>query len=291
LAYPPHKVGEKYKWPDGTEEEWNYDTLRKLALKLTVDKNGKDATQEGFDPKNIVQYGYEPQYQDLRAVGSYFGAGTFLAPDGKTAQIPPEWVDAWKWMYDGIWKDHFIANGTVRNSQEYGAGNVFDTAKVAMALTHLWYTCCLTDAGNKWDVAVVPAHKGKTTSNFNADTFRILKQTKHPDEAFTVLSYLLNEASTELLNAYDALPARKADQAAFFKTKDEEFPQKVDWPVFLDMIPYADNPSFEGYMPNYNESFDLAQTFVDKLQTTDGLNVDNEIAQFQKELQAVFDKK
>lgn len=50
LNYPPHKYGEKYKWPDGTEVEWNYDTLRELAMKLTVDENGKDATEEGFDP-------------------------------------------------------------------------------------------------------------------------------------------------------------------------------------------------------------------------------------------------
>src|SRR5512135_817992 len=45
LNYPPTKVGEKYKWPDGTEEEWNYATLQKVAMKLTVDTNGKTADQ------------------------------------------------------------------------------------------------------------------------------------------------------------------------------------------------------------------------------------------------------
>jgi multiple sugar transport system substrate-binding protein len=167
---------------------------------------------------------------------------------------------------------------------------VFNSGKAAMALTHLWYTCCLTDAGGKWDVAVVPAHNGKITSNFNADTFRIMKDSKHPDEAFTVLSYLLNEASAQLLDAYDALPAQKEAQADFFKIRDEQFPQKVDWPVFLDMIAYADNPSFEGYMPNYNESFDLAATFLSKLYTTEGLNLDDEIAKFKSDLQTTFDK-
>jgi hypothetical protein len=43
-------------------------------------------------------------------------------------------------------------------------------------------------------------------------------------------------------------------------------------------------------MPNYNEAFDLSNVFLNKLYTTDGLDVDKEIAQFQKDLQAVFDK-
>ena len=291
LNYPPHKYGEKYVWPDGTEEEWNYDTLRKLALTLTVDKNGKAADDPAFDLENIVQYGYEPQYQDLRAVGSYFGAGTFLAPDGKSVQIPPEWDAAWKWVYNGVWTDHFIPNQAVRESAEFQSGNPFDSGKVAMALTHLWYTCCILEAGQTWDVAVVPSYNGKTTSNFNADTFRILKGSKHPDEAFEVLTYLIGDASLELLAVYGGMPARAADQDAFFAGLNEQFPQGVDWPVFIDGIAYADNPSFEGYMPNYNESFDRANTFLSLMLSTEGLDLDKEIATFKTDLQAIFDKK
>ncbi len=290
LAYPPHKYGEKYKWPDGTEEEWTFDTLNKLALKLTVDKNGKDATDPAFDPKSIVQYGYEPQYQDLRAIGSYFGADTFVSADGKSVQIPPQWADAWKWIYNGVWKDHTMQNQSVRESAEYGNTNPFNSGKVAMALTHLWYTCCLTDAGETWDVAVVPSYKGKTTSNLNADTFRLLKAGKNHEAAFEVLKYFLGEASPELLKLYGGMPARKADQEAFFKDLDETFPQKVDWQVAKDSVNYPDTPSFEGYMPNYNEAFDLTNTFLNKLFTTDGLDMDKEIAAFKAELQTVFDK-
>ena len=79
LAEPPHKYGEKYTMPDGTQVDWNYDTVREIAKILTVDKNGKDATQAGFDPDNIVQWGFEPQRDDLRGLGAYFGAGTLAA--------------------------------------------------------------------------------------------------------------------------------------------------------------------------------------------------------------------
>ena len=88
LAYPPHKYGDKYTMPDGSVVDWNYDTIAKMAKILTVDKNGKDATQDGFDPEKIVQWGFEPQRDDLRGLGAYFGAGQ-LAGGGRQDRPDP----------------------------------------------------------------------------------------------------------------------------------------------------------------------------------------------------------
>lgn len=290
LAYPPHKYGEKYTWPDGTQSEWNYETVQQLAMKLTVDKNGKDATDPAFDATNIVQYGYVPQYQDARAMGSYFGAGSLVAADGKTAQIPPEWAAAWKWIYDGTWKNHFIPNQAVINSPEMGAGDTFGGGRVAMALTHTWYYSEITL--EDWDMGVVPSYNGKTTANFNADTFRILKATKNPDAAFTVLKYLLDDASLKLLNTYGAMPARKADQVAYLQALDEQYPWKPDFQVAVAGIAFADNPSFEAWMPNYLEArARVANDFTSMLQSTEGLDMDKEIENLRVDLQTIFDKK
>lgn len=290
LNYPPHKYGEKYVWADGTESEWNYDTMQKLAMILTVDKNGKDASDPAFDAANIVQYGYVPQYQDARAMGSYFGAGSLVAEDGKTAQIPPEWAAGWKWIYEGTWKYHFIPNQAVIDSPEMGAGDPFGGGRVAMALTHTWYYSEITL--ENWDMAAVPSYNGKTTANFNADTFRIMKATKNPDAAFTVLKYLLDDASLKLLGIYGAMPARTADQVDFLKALDEQYAWKPDFQVAVDGIAYADNPSFEAWMPNYLEArARVANDFTSMLQSTDGLDIDAEIAKMKADLQAIYDKK
>jgi multiple sugar transport system substrate-binding protein len=290
LSYPPHEYGEPYVWADGTEAEWNYETLRELAMLLTVDEQGRDATDPEFDPTTIVQYGFEPQWLDLRAIGSYFGAGSLVADDGETAQIPPEWEEAWRWLYNGIWEDHFIADNAVRNSEEFGSDNVFGAGRGAMALTHLWYTCCASDAMSDWDVAVVPSHNGETTANFNADTFRIHKDTEHPEEAFEVLTYLIGEASLELLEVYGGMPARTADQEAYLATLEEENSQGVDWQVFIDSIAYADKPSFESFMPNINEALDRTNVFLSALMSEEGLDLDAELAQFEADLQAIFER-
>jgi ABC-type sugar transport system, periplasmic component len=299
LKYPPQHYGNKYTMPDGSQVDWNYDTLRTIAMQLTFDKSGKDATQAGFDSKSIVQYGFEPQRDDLRGLGAYWGAGKFLADDGKTVQIPAAWATAWKWVYTGIWKDHFIETNAVWNSQAFNAGGyTFNSGKVAMQENFLWNVCCITEAGKNWNLAAIPANNGQVTAAFNADTFRILKSTKHPDEAFTVLTYLLGDASKDLLNAYTGFPARTTSQADFYQQlsqqKDDKgkpiYPPNVNWQVATDGVQYADNPNFEAYMPGYNQSLDLITKFLTRWTSTPGLDMDSEITTLQTQLQAIWDK-
>ena len=52
------------------------------------------------------------------------------------------------------------------------------------------------DAGDDWNLAATPSYQGQTTAAFNADTFRILKGSKHPDEAFTVLPVPARQRAT-----------------------------------------------------------------------------------------------
>jgi multiple sugar transport system substrate-binding protein len=295
LEYPPHAYGDPYVL-DGEEVEWNFDTLREVGKRLTVDVNGNDATSPDFDPTQVEQYGYEPQFQDLRAVGSYFGSGSLVADDGTTAQIPDEWRDAWIWHYENVFTHHITMTEALRDAPEFGNENPFHS-RAAMALSHLWFTCCVSpvdDAGDpidpNWDIAAVPSNNGTTTSNFNADTFRIWGETEHPEEAFEVLTYLIGEASQDLLGIYGGLPARTADQDAFFAGLDEKWTQGVDWQVAKDGIEFADNPSFEAWVPNYQEAFASIVTFGSTLRTDDSLDIEAAIDDFQAELQAIFDR-
>lgn len=292
LPYPPQKYGDKYKWPDGTEEEWNFDTLAKLAEQLTVDKNGNDATSPSFDPNNIVQYGYIPQWSEHpRAVGSLFGA-FYPADDKGNASIPESAVAAWKWYYDSMWTGHFIPTQAAIDS-DLLKGNPFSSGKIAMATTHLWYTCCI-DAKlvPSWDLAVMPSYEGKVTSKMHGDTFTILADSKHPKEAFKVYTYMLGEGSADLYKIYGGLPARKSQQADFFKGLDEKFaPNKVNWQVALDSIPYMDVPNHELGTPNYAKTFDLFSTLGSDFRSNPDLDWDKRIVDFVAELDKVLKEK
>jgi multiple sugar transport system substrate-binding protein len=290
LNEPPHTYGDPYVMPDGTEVEWNYDTAREIAMLLTVDENGLDATDPNFDPDNIVQWGFEPQRDDLRQTGAYFGAGRLVSDDLQTAQIPDAWAAAWHWFYDGIWQDHFAMTGPQFLSEDFNPSDYpFFTGNVSMSENYLWSTYGVAGAGEDWDIAATPAYNGQITAAFNADTFRIMKGTEHPDEAFTVLSYLLGEASGQLLGTYGGMPAREEDRDAYFDKLSENFPQEVDWQVAIDGVAFADNPNFESPMPSYNEALTLLDTFGTRWQTESDLNLDQEFEDLKNQLQEIFD--
>lgn len=292
LAEPPHDWGGDYTMPDGSVVPWDYDTATKIAKLLTVDKNGKDANDPAFDAENVVQWGFEPQRDDLRQIGAYWKAGQFAnGADGTTAEVPAAWAESWKWFYDAIWTNHISMTGPQFVGTDLNPeGYPFFTGNVAMSENYLWSTYGVAGAGDDWNMAATPSYQGQTTAAFNADTFRILKSSKHPDEAFEVLTYLLGEGSKQLLQTYGGMPARESEQDAFFATAQEEFTQTIDWQVAKDSVAYADVPNFESYMPAYNESLDLIITFGTKWQATPGLDLDAEIQDFQTQLQAIWDK-
>ncbi len=289
LAEPPHEWNATYKMPDGSTRPWDYDTVAEIAKILTVDENGNDASQAEFDPEKIAQWGFEPQRDDLRQTGAYFGAGALLGSDGKTAQIPDPWIAAWKSFYNGIWTDHVSMTGAQFQTTDLNpAGYPFCAGKVAMSTNYLWSTYCLEDktTGTDWNMAATPAYKGKTTAAFNADTFRILKSSKNPDQAFEVLQYLL--ANQELLELYGGTPAIESQQDAHLEKVFSAYSQKPDWKVAKEGINFADVPNFESFTPAYNQTYDIILKYGTKWQTTPNLNLDSEIEAMKGEIQAAW---
>ena len=137
LPYPPTKVGDMYQG-----KTWDMDAVKALGMKLTVDNQGVDATDPAFDPKNIVQWGFDMQWADDRSdtEATIFGASSVVAADGKTAQISDQFTTGLKWFNDGVWKDHFIPTKAAIDSKLL-SGNEFQSGNVAMVehpqLVHL----------------------------------------------------------------------------------------------------------------------------------------------------------
>jgi multiple sugar transport system substrate-binding protein len=284
LAYPPQAVDAQYEGKD-----WTWETVRELALKLTVDADGNDATSADFDADNIVQYGLDAQFteNDARAWSTVFGgSGSAVADDGKTAQWPENWRTGLQFMYDGIWKDHFIPDQTA--VQGLNDGNTFDSRRIAMDVVHQWYTCCIANVKN-WDVAVLPVGPdGKITSKLHADTIGIMDTTANPDAAFEALTYLA--ASPELIQTWGAMPAVESQRADFFAGLDERFaPLDIAWEVSSAMLQYPDNPSHEAFMPNFQEADSANKDLGSKIWTTPGLDLGDVIDAHVQTLQGIFD--
>ena len=85
---------------------------------------GNDATNPKFDATEVEQWGFDMQYADNSPLAetSLFGASSFLASDGKTAQIPEQLSTGEKWYNDGVWKDHFIPSAEPDHQRPAGQG-------------------------------------------------------------------------------------------------------------------------------------------------------------------------
>jgi len=289
LEYPPAEYGAPYML-DGEEVEWNVDTLTEISQILTVDENGFDATEEEFDASAIIQWGFVNQWAGagaMRQNATMFGAGSVIDDEGN-AVMPDNWRIAFQWFHDAQWETNIMPNAAQEGSDLLAAGNPFASGNVAMAQSHLWYTCCLEDT--EWDAAAMPSYDGVITARLHADTFRVLNSTDNPTEAVEFLTYLVGEASLDLLSVYGGMPARPDDQQAFFDDLDERYTQGVNWDVVRASLNYPDVPSHEEPLPNNNQANDRLDSFLSLLRSEPGIDVQAEIDALLADLQIIFDE-
>lgn len=204
------------------------------------------------------------------------------------------------WYYDGMWGDQpFIANATFVPSPTFGSGTPFSSGKVAMAITPLWYACCpdefLLSNGVQFQFAALPVgDDGKVHGRVDVDTFRIWKGTKHPREAFEVLSYLMTTGAEKLLPAYGAIPALPAQRDAFFAKKYADYPfvTQGSWDVVLQGLAYPDIPSADQHQPNWLEAHQRDQQFLVLLKSTPptGLDLDMEWQKLIDDLNEIYSR-
>jgi len=290
LELPPQKYGETYTL-DGKKVPWDLDTLKKVSMRLTVDANGNDATNPKFDNTKIVQFGFANQWTDARGLATLWGPGTFVAADGKTAQIPANWEKAWKWYQDAMWKEYWMPNGPYAGSDTFNKGDLFASDKVAIVNIHLWYDGFAALQKLDFDFAAVPSVPGgKPTAKMHADTFEITKYSKNPDAAFKVLAYLTTTAAPDLLNIYGGMPAKKESQSAYLDDfLAKKFPgHKLNKQVIMDSAAYADNPNHESYMPSFQEASNRYGTFWDNVNNTGKTDLKAELAKLKTDLDKIF---
>lgn len=293
LPYPPAEYGAPYGEGTEYEGEWTAEKLEEIAKILTVDANGNDASSPDFDKAQVVQWGFNHQWtEDPKAQGTLFGAGNIMGADG-SADVPDSWVDEWKWYHSMIF-DLGVSPNAEQLAGDVLSGNAFNSGKVAMAHTHLWYTCCLNSGGDApefrtfWDVAALPTYNGVATAKLHADTFRIHKDSKNPDAAFEVLRWIQEDEALDFLTIYGAMPARTDLRQPYFDNLDTNFTQGVNWQVFLDGLTFVDNPSHELDMPSFVESDARVKELDDLINTDPALDIDAAVAALEADLDAIW---
>lgn len=286
LPYPPARPGDLYQG-----REWTPDVVREVALALTLDKSGATATSANFDESNVVQWGFHHQHiGDPRAHGTFFGSGSVEAGDG-TATIPQHWLDEWRWYYDLIWRDHAAPSQAQADSRMLQQGNAFNTGRIAMAFSHLWYTGTLdggaASAAPRWDLAVPPTVNGVTTSKVHLDSFGILGSSDHPTESYRALRYLTGPSAKSLLTTYGSFPADPQFRNEFIDRLSATHGADIDWSLIEASLEWGDVPSHEIAMPN-NDAAQARIAEFESLFESPGVDIGAEAARLRDDLSALF---
>ena len=273
--------------------DWNYDTIHKIAMLLTVDKNGKDATQDGFDPTTSSSWA-SSRSATTSAARRLLG-GRLARRRRRQDRPDPRRLEAGlevllrRHLEGPLHHDRPAFQSTDINPEGYP----FFTGKVAMSENFLWSTYGVAGAGDDWNLAAIPSNGSKTTAAFNADTFRILKSTKHPDEAFEVLTYLLGDASQELLQLYGGFPGPDRGPAGRRRGPPGRVQEQGRLAGRDRRHHPCRHPELRGVHAGLQRDARPRRSggkYTTKWESTQGLDMDAEFDALQKEIQAIWDK-
>jgi multiple sugar transport system substrate-binding protein len=237
---------------DVPQEGWTYEDMLDIAMQMTLDSNGNNATSPDFDPDNVVQWGVDIIPDGWwRGYQSYlysWGAHT-ISDDGTTTTgylNSDAAVEAWEWYRDLVFTHHVAPSATVIGGTEGGRVQMFQDGKIAIGVTFHgpWWQDVFNDTPNlDWGVVPIPSGPEGHHSAVMWMGWGINAKTEHPEEAWLLLKWLTTEPGQRVF----ALKALSADRAV-----SEEL-QRVDdpyWGVYIAEAQYLDQLD-EQLNPNY----------------------------------------
>ena len=181
--------------PAKAEDGWTWEEFVEVCKKLTIDQNGKNATQEGFNPNQIKQFGVNIPTWAWR---------TFLAlndvkyvnEDGTKSNLKdPVVIDTIQKFADLSNKYH-VAPSPAQSKTLPAPAVALQSKKVAMDFDGQWVQLDLAAANVNYDVGVLPKMKNNTTTLIG-EVMCIFNDTKHPDEAWKLLKWMTSGEGTK----------------------------------------------------------------------------------------------
>lgn len=266
------KAGIPYP-PASADKAWTWAEFVAAAKKLTIDKNGKNATQAGFDAKNIVTYGADYNRAGwMWPVAAVSNGGGVMSPDGQKLLIgTAETAQALQAIADLYVKDKVAPSNADKNNMPSLDVSLL-TGKVAMATSGQWeigvsLKNSLKD-GLEYGVAVLPKFKKAVTYN-TGGPFVVFGTSKNLAASKTFVKWMSDESNGwDLITGGIWMPV----SAKWYATEKarREWADNAIHPPFAQyntaVIDYAMNNAVQVpwyYFPSYDKLDDLINSGID----------------------------
>ena len=186
--------------------------------------------------------------------------GHFVDPEDSTQcrMAEPEAMEAMEWLRARMWDDKVMA--TFLDVQHLGTRDAFIQGRVAMVEDGSWaLKDILESAEFRMGVAPFPAGPVRRVTLATTDGFGIYSGTRHPDEAWELVKFLISkDYGRAMARANFLQPARASlvDEWADFIR--EEFPEKAK---DVDLAAFAD-----GHIKGYSVTAEIFENMTDAKQ-------------------------
>lgn len=228
--------------------EWNPTdggSFLELAQKMTIDENGKNITEEGFDPDHIASYGFLVQNSNNACYWN------FIAMNGGDVNKydDPKTVEAMQFIQDLIYK--YGVAPQMAAVQSMGADTMFASGNVAMYTTGNWVLSTLKKTcGFDWQTAVLPKGPEGRSTLVNGIGQSVYSGSKNKEAAWTFVKWLGSDKHEEIMGSTGTVFPSKS---VYWDTYIDYWKkQDTDVSAFKTMFDTADVYTAP-MVPNWNE--------------------------------------
>jgi multiple sugar transport system substrate-binding protein len=171
------------------EQAWTWEEFLDIATQLTIDASGKHPGDDGFDPQNVVQWGFfapDAFYDNY----VFSNGGTII--DSETMQFAldrPEAYEAVQAFADLRLVHNVAAQAAVLEQMGMNAWQMLASGRVAIIQDGNWALQDIAKMGMNFSVGVLPMLQQPATVTSSSWT-SIYANTAHPEESWQLLRYL-----------------------------------------------------------------------------------------------------
>lgn len=169
---------------------------------LTLDDQGLHPNEAGFDPDNIVQYGFSLQGfgADILNAFNEQNGGVFYDESGRVAIDSPESLEAYQFLWDLIFKYHVAPDYSV---QQASRDALWYNNEVAVQHNGSWMALPYSQNSSfEFGIAMVPEGPlGTTHTRVNGLSDSIYTGTPNLEETWTAVKFLASTATEDIIGA------------------------------------------------------------------------------------------
>ncbi len=258
--------------PTDPKKAWSWQEFVDIAKKLTIDTNGKNASETGFDAKNIVQYGFNCAL-DVNHWGNmlYENGGEYVTKEGKFGLTAPEATEVLQNFADLI-NVHHVMPTTVMAKSLPSLDVSMSTGKIALFMEGQWlnYSCSQTMKDGIWGVVCMPKMKDNYKTVVMTGILSIFASSKHQNEAWDLEKTLISpDSNLDTIQSGGIMPLIKSwytqpDLIAKWTENKNSHPEGYEG-VFIDGTLNYSRPVPQQYIKNFNNIKNVVDPALDQV--------------------------